>query len=370
MFYDDLTRRLNEEIRQQQSVIEGSFLKAGIPKNELNNLHSYKFSRNELMSLFSFISRKSLVGDINDSKVFLIDEMTLDSLHNVKHENINYERSIKLPFPKIFFEFKSPITFELMSGGKIDALGAFYAAASDTNKGFTNFARNYFPNMKESGSVPTRFVAAFFDKEASFSKDETGRVDLMFTTDTLPNFSFMAEKRLYEIDYRNNKIQRTQLETLVDAESGEEDVTQVVNKEVLSGAKKKIDLALNLINYINAQNVVILREDREKHSPSELARINRRRLNDGKKPIAFLKPYYLIEIKKSYVRNEEEHPPSWSLNYRFWVRGHFRHYQDGTCIWIKEYIKGPQDTPLKPNRWEMKHKNFKNLLEGKVNERV
>ncbi|MCX5698633.1 MAG: hypothetical protein NTX01_02915 [Candidatus Omnitrophica bacterium] len=371
MFYDDLTRKLTEEINQQESRLEEICLKIEIPESEKKLCYD-EFVRSDLGAsvLLGLISRKSMVNSLGESKVFLIDEMTQDSLQNVKHENINYALSVKLPFPQIFFQFNSPVSFKLMSGKTIDTFGALYTTASDLNTGAVNIARDYLSNITDKENIPlTRYCISFFNKEPSFVKQETGVVDLTFDISTLPNFRFQAERRLYDIDYRNNKILRSNLETLEGSlEWEKEDVTGIVDKNVLSEGKKKIDLALNLISYINAQNVVVLKKDRETHSPKDLARINRKRMNDGKKPIAPLKPYYLIEVKKSYVNEEEEQErsASWNLKYRVWVRGHPRHYQDGKCIWIKEYVKGPPEAPWKHNRYEVLYKNFKNILENKI----
>jgi hypothetical protein len=364
MFYDDLTRKLNEEYKNRIYETE-SRLSLINPNNKKQVLEKILLNKDSRAEIAATININSLIDFLDTSKVFLIDERTLDSLHNVKHGNINYERSMKLPFPRIFFEFESPINFEMMDGSSIDTFGALYFRTADISQRQDAFIEKFLGSefVEKVPIQSTRFTAHFFSKESTFAKGDT-IISLAFDVPDLPNFSLVNGNKGYGIEYSKNIIYHNP--DIFHSEKIEEKeiFADRLSENCVNGSKKKIDLALNLINYINAQNVVILKKERETHSPSDLARINRKRINDGKKPIAPLKPYYLIEIKKSYVRDEDRHPPTWSLNYRFWVRGHFRHYQDGACTWIEPYIKGPQNTPLKPNRWEMKYKNFKHLLEN------
>ena len=118
---------------------------------------------------------------------------------------------------------------------------------------------------------------------------------------------------------------------------------------------------LNALDYMNAQNVVVRRKDR---NPPKMDKINRKRLKKGKKPLPDLKPYYFVEVKKHYVEEDEADKGTWNLNYRVWVRGHNRHYKDGKCIWINPYVKGPPEAPWKENRYLALYKRFRHLLKN------
>ena len=72
------------------------------------------------------------------------------------------------------------------------------------------------------------------------------------------------------------------------------------------------------------------------------------------------KPYHWVTVKKTYVGEKSE--PSGegegrTLEYRVWVRGHFRHYQSGLCIWIDPHVRGPSYAPWKHNRYKVLYEN-------------
>ena len=89
----------------------------------------------------------------------------------------------------------------------------------------------------------------------------------------------------------------------------------------------------------------------------------RDRVKEGRTPFTPSKPYYLIEIKKHvYLDDEEKDGKAWELAYRVWVRGHNRHYQNGTVQWIDPHVRGPPDAPWKNNRYEVLYKRLGHLL--------
>jgi hypothetical protein len=90
--------------------------------------------------------------------------------------------------------------------------------------------------------------------------------------------------------------------------------------------------------------------------------LNRKRQREGLRSFPQLRPYYFVEVKKIYVDDEPKEGIGWTLNYRVWVRGHNRHYQDGACIWIDPYVKGPLNAPWKHNRYLMLYDRFRHLL--------
>ena len=382
MFYDDLTSKLSNEFKNFKyksgdiykalSKVDGSI--AGKDLHQAIEEHPKLIPYLRLM-----IHRAALIDSLNESKIFKIDGAVLDSLHNVKHGNIDYEHSIKLPFPEIFFEFENPVTFRFEDGKQTEFNGALLDRTLKQKERQNNFViKNYGSEFTSDTSAiwPTSYNVRFFNRYTSFVEHndaaKEGVADISFDINSLPNFEFSANGRQYNINHTSNKIEYTDVSHFVETGNKKvEDITGKIDIEAFSDIKKKIDLSINLINYINAQNVAIMKFERDSRSNQDIARINRKRERDGKSLVSRLKPYYMVEVKKSYVNknNEEsstdeknEDEECWKLNYRVWVRGHFRHYQNGLCIWIEPFIKGPADAPWKHDRYEVLYKNFKHLL--------
>lgn len=115
--------------------------------------------------------------------------------------------------------------------------------------------------------------------------------------------------------------------------------------------QRLLDLNVNLIDYINAHNVVIRKVDR---GGPIIDIINRKRIRKGKKSLP-TKPYYWIDVKQS-VASEESAVRGNPLEYREWVRGHFQKYytKDGAIKnWIEPYVRGPTDAPWKEKRYRV-----------------
>jgi hypothetical protein len=124
---------------------------------------------------------------------------------------------------------------------------------------------------------------------------------------------------------------------------------------------KLIDLSVNLISYINAQNVEFVKQTRVEDQ-SEFDRVNRKRTAKGKKPIRSPKSYYWINIKKTHVNYDDKGGEGEELKWRVWVRGHMWHYRDGPWMWVEPHVKGPKDAPWKHNRYAALYQNFRHLL--------
>lgn len=280
---------------------------------------------------------------IDKTKVFLFDEMITDSLMNVRYDKDVYRNPRNLPFPYLFFEFEEPIPFRL-----VDYLGLtqgiFFCKLEDSQ--LTKFEKknglmcNVFDHYSKStfggGIIIEDIGLIIFDEPR---KGETIR---------------------HVFSMRNNRYGIGYYEDVNDAENKFDwrDYESISDDRMLD-LPKLGNFLLNTVDYINAQNVVIRKRDR---SQPGLERINRKRERKGKDRLPFLQPYYFVELKKKYIDEEREDKDTWTLNYRVWVRGHFRHYQDGTCIWIDPYVKGPPDSPWKETRYLALYKRFKHLL--------
>jgi len=143
--------------------------------------------------------------------------------------------------------------------------------------------------------------------------------------------------------------------------------------------RRIINFSINLINYINARNATKVIAERSNRQ--ELNRINRKRARKGKSTLNPLKPYYLVKIEPGYVDEgtqdkglvvgkETSQGKSWELEYRVWVMGHERHFQNRDYVWIEPYIKGPKNAPWRNNRYALVYRQFRHLLKKRGDEEV
>jgi hypothetical protein len=325
---------------------------------------------------YSALDMKIFVDTMKEpSKLFYLDDLVLDSLYNERHTNVNYENSMRLPFPFMFFEFQNPLETLDIEGNKKSIGGVFYcsndALSEFYNQKFKHYLRSQLnflkPDSKPSNKLHSSF---FFVEDDSLTLEDNTQIplfseDITFDTKNL-DFIF-GHKNIYSYNFKDKILKKFDRAKY---KSGQFSEYQAVdNDKIIEYTQKKIDLMVNIVNYINAQNVVIRKIHRESRSQSDLDRINRKRQRDGKNLINPLKPYYIVEVKKSYVYDEEKEDQGlWSLENRVWVRGHFRHYEDKKPIWIEPFIKGPKDAPWKHNRYAVLYKNFKHLLSRRGNE--
>jgi len=280
------------------------------------------------------------------SKVFWTDKMLVDNFHNVPHGNINYEKAIKLPFPSIFFEFEKGIDV-VFPRGKKTLKAILHSNFEATHSMFTEEGSHDVSDWRQS--------YLFFD-----DKRLTWPVEfLSYSLQELPDFAYSSVDGIYM--FKRGKVSELN-------SKGRDTVSPVPDYDS-NQFSKIIDLSLNLINYINAQNVVIKKSDFDRKKTNK---INRRRKKKGKSEIIPPSPYYWAEVKKSYIDYEgsDSEEKGWELEHRVWNRGHFRHYKDGKCVWVIPYIKGPKDAPWKENRYANLYKNFKHLLASRGSEKI
>ncbi len=281
----------------------------------------------------------------NEAKVILIDEMTLDSLLNHPYSNECFKGELKLPFHDVFFEFSNPLEYRTWDWGSVYDLGGFLFYYLDTDKE---------KGPQKPNSQKERFSMILFD-DGGYCGD--ARISLS-ETDGLFTFSECDhELRAYHYLYKPLKRRLFCLnrQSYVEAETLENIPDDVVN------IFKLANLSINTINYINAQNITIKKGYREERRVS----LPGGRKKKSKRFLVQSKPYYWIEIEKRVYEEKEGEPGhSWELEYRVWVRGHFRHYQDGKRIWIEPFVKGPPDAPWKHNRYKVLYDRFKHLLKN------
>jgi hypothetical protein len=111
------------------------------------------------------------------------------------------------------------------------------------------------------------------------------------------------------------------------------------------------NLAVNIINYINAHNVTF-RQGTKQILVSAPTPANRNRR------VSRNKPFYLVSVRDEERTIEDTAGKSWELNWRIYVRGHDRRYRDENgeitkTSWISPYVKGPPTAPWRHQRYEI-----------------
>lgn len=108
-------------------------------------------------------------------------------------------------------------------------------------------------------------------------------------------------------------------------------------------------LAINLINFVNAQNVTLIPHTRK--VKTRMIRPDGRQITHEANA-----PYHIVGIDTRTVHVEEERTPIGALPWRVYVRGHNRNYRDeqGTIrlvTWVTPHVRGPEDAPWRHHRY-------------------
>lgn len=313
---------------------------------------------------------------LNEAKIFWIDEMTLDSLVNQPCFFEGFDNfEFKFPFPAMFFDFGSHMEYRYLENrDKETGLMIGGALVNDTQRigpwdKVTNergISVRGYETERGFPIVRTTFIEgkSFFISEYIADRDamRAGRA-----TGVGYNYYLLNpdKKSFVKVDLKPNEIHGPVSLDDVEDRIGPELDFQIRDDDCLD-AFKIANLIVNTIDYVNAQNVVVREQRRTRE---EKIRVGRGRDRHLERIRVELKPYYWVEIKKSYVHRERrEGDPAWTVNCKFWVRGHYRRYdsiegREKYHIWLEPFVKGPEDAPWKNNRYEMLWKRFRPLLE-------
>jgi len=294
---------------------------------------------------------------LREAKVFWIDEMTADSLYNVPHPKINYEKAMYLPFPTIFFEFEKPF--------EIDTI--------DRKRNLKGMLYTQFDTL-EAATAHVEDIVGFpgWMRIALFSKEDVGfnpGADIWFDVKRLPNFIYSVSTPIsaprmpstFSVAGQRYACTTAGIYKIADSTMDMAENVKVDDTPESHAFPKLIDLAVNIVSYVNAQNVEIVKSGRG-GSDKDLDKINRKRAVKGKNPIKPPKSYYWINIKKSYVSEDDEHEEGEKLKWRVWVRGHFRHYSEERETWIEPHVKGPRNAPWRHNRYAVSYAKYRDYL--------
>jgi len=269
---------------------------------------------------------------ILSSKPVLIGPATLDSLINQEPESYECIKEGKLPFDFVFFEFFEPFTIELpIIGENRELTGIRLHKSLDTDsniiqlrnlrgyKDFYNAVLYTINQRKEMGFIDLHFDSTFM---GLFFGSIPDNLDFRVNIDR-------NEARIikyHKIEDQNERIER---EALFEKED-----TILSFDEIESNTffRQISNLCVNIINYINAHNITIIKRKRKFDTIKRTERGKKKRIRKEE-------PYHLITIKDGFIE-ESELPTerSWELQWRVYVRGH-------------THVRGPPDAPWRENRY-------------------
>ena len=278
------------------------------------------------------------VRGLRDSKVFLLNGAVVDDLYNIPHDSTNYQASMHMPFPIIFFELMDPMPIQTDLDKTRPLRGMLFGKS---------VAMTYDP---QGWAYDDQFSAYLFygDRQRFMSSDF-----VEFRISRLPEIRFQSDDKIYTYSpnegvFDDNSAKRQFLSEVGPLLTISEHQNPKIPGETFRGL---LDLSVNLIDYVNAHNIVLRQEFRETRN---IDAINRKRLAKGKRPLDPLKPYYWIEVKQSQTGTNNDSESK--MDYREWVRGHFHRYHTTKGLvknWVNPYVRGPEGAQWKENRYKV-----------------
>lgn len=206
----------------------------------------------------------------------------------------------RLPFPSILFQFSEPIPeTDILVQERADHDSLLALVVSQTEGGINN-ASMWFESTAvnraqwENESVsPLRIAPTAMEEEDS---------DLLIADNLTP-----AEVKLH-------------------------------NKEIIRL------LACAMVAYINCENITLERQEVDE-------KVNRKRAAKGKREMT---PYYTVRLRGVRYESEEGAVSGRQASFRFDVRGHFRHLEDGRSTWVRAHQRGLRHERYIPKVYEVK----------------
>ena len=307
------------------------------------------------------------------AKPFLIGAATLESLLNERPLQYDYIREGKIPFDHIFFEFAEPCSLEVpFLNTRKNIRGMLFKKQPSTPD--YKYAGDYAADLHYSDSRNDMWSLGI-NFNSMLQGIFRGSLTNLLHLQTMPiTFCIDMNKGVIYYDASANmedyarrilEIQRKVDPSLKDPSA----VMKTINESeqyipLFYPEKEEIDsfehnevffqipnLCVNLVNYINAHNVTVVRREREVIYLDKDERGN-------KKVRRSKQPFHLIVVQDKVIEEPEEprEVGHWELRWRVYVRGHDRRYRDETgnirmTTWIDPYIKGPSDAPWREQRY-------------------
>lgn len=335
MFYDHLLEEQKKLFFNLFRMMEK--YKIPYPRTDINCDLSLKNYAMELKGLdqekhdiaLSWLIRGKTYNILKESKIFLFDiKQARYFYQELAVLPQNYKNSITLPFQSTFIEFSSPLQIEVASDKgnniavqtQLRAVTAFREINSNTitlefwvdtlKKGIVNF----YAHLDIERLPLVRIITKKYCPECRYAE----YVPVAYSR---PGY-----KCDIDITWHNRMDGRG----CVHCKS----MLQVIR------------LFINTINYINCRNVERIFEKGRPEKKDKKGNIEKKKLSD----------YYIVKLKSKvvHVRSEGYSKGTGTKHsVRYDVRGHPRHYDNGTSIWIDPQMRGPEDAPYRPKRYKV-----------------
>ncbi len=289
--------------------------------------------------------RANLARVLEKSKLFLIEHEVIDDLASIPHET-DYREVMYLPFPRMFFEFTRPLEIMIDEDKSKMIKGMMIGRTKDVE---------FEPPLMFKEKTDDDFNVYFFNQQI---QDGAALPDAVYLNlQTLPEIEFVSEFFSYKY-HPDTGISRTHSGSTPAGRKYLEQFSHRHPEIARESFQKLLDLCVNTVTYINADNAVLKTADR---NPSNLDQINRKRKKKNKKIMKPFKPVNWIYIKP-VENNNADSPCGRTLNCSHEVRGHFQSYWSGSGEgkkkirkWIKAYERGPRDSEHRNSRYKLNH---------------
>lgn len=309
--------------------------------------------------IFDFTYVKEIEKELLESKPFRIGPATLESLLNQKPSSYESVVAGKIPFDNLFFEFAEPLELgmpfvpskyqtraihlqkKVDKGDNVYSLVLYYQI-----KGLVASVQVDFKPGKTDfflGRITTRAASKVIADESTYRGQE-------YPPDFV-NFFMTESNGQYLRKCTDLGVFKKFREGLVGVEKTFAErvaINSIPHNEIFVQIP---NLCINLINYINAHNVTVVRKERV---VIELERDERNK----KKRREHQRSFYLVTVRDEVVEEPEspKETGQWTLQERLYVRGHDRRYRDDAgnirmTIWVNPYIKGPPNAPWREQRY-------------------
>ncbi len=286
----------------------------------------------------------------------LIGPATLDSLFESEPDRMDYIKEGKFPFDDVFFEFMEPVDHRLPGyslSAKICGLQLNKIPVYHEDSGQKTDIYNLATYFSLEDGTYGEIVAPILQKE-QLSLEVCVRLPrnkerLVMTRD------IKTEGELAQLgaisNWRRDKDMPPHHPYHFTNQPPEFDfpLENVDLTEVTSCIGSLNTLGVNIINFINAQNVTLVPHDRK---------VRTRILRPGNRPIVHEAnaPYHIVSIDTKFIDVEEDRESTGTLPWRVYVRGHNRKYRDdqGTIrlvTWVTPHVRGPDGAPWRHHRY-------------------
>ena len=335
----------------------------------------------------------------SNSRAFLIGPATVDSFINNVPIDFSYIRKERLPFDSMFFEFSEPIDISCPLLSEKCALRAVFLGKDSEE---TRYGRHDSYELKlfykplsggivempikfgHNGRLLNRYRGWVYDDDLSRQTERMVHFEIHMPSESIRYNRVSSDYNDKELDDQaisrvvercnatkekvstleqeakiNPARQAEHLFAELEAEQAEEERSKILYFEKKS--LKELDhhevftkipnLCVNLINYINAHNITVIKREREVIYLDHYERGKKKKRSENQ-------PFHLVVVQDK-VYEESEEPKEigkWKLEERVYVRGHDRRYRDCSgnirmIIWVSPCIKGPSNAPFANQRY-------------------